>query len=88
MFSTCQGIVINRDNSPGANGESSTNIFVFSSTLCCVLFVVTVGEVIPASMCCRVRWSGVGEKCKFIWHFWDFIWSFMSTLFFFIVMWV
>ena len=86
MFSTCQGIIINRYDSPGANGENSTNIVVFFSTLCCVLFVVSVGEVIPAYMCCRVMWSGVEEKCKFIWHFWDFIWSFMST--FFIVMWV
>ena len=32
-------------------------------------------------MCCQVRWSGVGEKCEFIWHFWDFIWSFMSTFY-------
>ena len=47
MFSACQGIITNRDDSPGANGENSTNIFVFFSTLCCVLFVVSVGEVIP-----------------------------------------
>ena len=22
----------------------------------------------------------MGEVCKFIWHFWDFSWSFMSAL--------
>ena len=40
MFSTCQGIIRNRDDSPGANGERWMNIFMFWVIICCILFVI------------------------------------------------
>ena len=62
MFSTCQEIIRNRDDSPGDNGENPTNIFVFFSALYCVLFVANVGWMVPACMYYGIRsgWCGGG----------------------------
>ena len=55
MFDICQVVIQNRYESPGAAGESSTNISMFSAFLCSVLFVINVGEIIPACMCYRIE---------------------------------